>query len=375
MRAAAAAADAHARARAAASARAARRHRHRAHGAAGAAELGPARRHRLRGRSGRDRDARPARAPSYSCSPGPSARDVRELGAGSRSRSSSSTAPGRRRARWCASTRRWRRCRASRSRRAGASEYDRIRREPADFCVSTIEALAEVLQHRSSPTARRSIRCSLPFRAMVDRQERFAARGALAAAISDGYRERAAPPRADAGDAPRRRLVAPRLHPGRGQRLAGAPSASVTIRRRSTSSPAGRRRASATKRVVAPRRPLAPLTPHHIELDARAARRRRQRRGVAALVGGRSARPRRRRRAVGQLLHQPRGGRRAGLAAAAHRSARRAHAVVAAAARRHARGVRGAARATVTPLGLDGRGGRRLAALVSVLGTICGAAR
>jgi hypothetical protein len=30
---------------------------------------------------------------------------------------------------------------------------------------------------------------------------------------------------------------------------------------------------------------------------------------------------------------------------------------------------------TVTPLGLDGRGGRRLATLVSVLGTICGVAR
>ena len=56
-----------------------RRHRHRAHGAAGAAQLGPARGHRLCRRSGGDRRRSPAARRAICCSPAPEARDVREL--------------------------------------------------------------------------------------------------------------------------------------------------------------------------------------------------------------------------------------------------------------------------------------------------------
>jgi len=53
------------------------------------------------------------------------------------------------------------------------SDYDRIRKEPADFCVSTIEALTEVL-NVLEPDGAPFDPLLLPFRTMVDRQERFA---------------------------------------------------------------------------------------------------------------------------------------------------------------------------------------------------------
>ncbi|MBC8131819.1 MAG: DTW domain-containing protein, partial [Deltaproteobacteria bacterium] len=52
------------------------------------------------------------------------------------------------------------------------SEYHRIRRQPAEMCVSTIEALAEVLDI-IEPDSGPFDRLLDPFRAMVDRQERF----------------------------------------------------------------------------------------------------------------------------------------------------------------------------------------------------------
>ena len=142
------------------------------------------------------------------------------------------------------------------------SDY-RIRREPADFCVSTIEALTEVL-NVLEPDGVPFDPLLDPFRAMVDRQERFATE------IRSSRHQR-------------RERVAPRnQRPPLGARLAADWSRLVCIQGEANGWPvhhpdrqdpemvhfvACRPASGETyEAVVAPRRPLAPQTPHHIEL-------------------------------------------------------------------------------------------------------------
>jgi DTW domain-containing protein len=144
------------------------------------------------------------------------------------------------------------------------SDYDRIRREPADFCVSTIEALTEVL-NILEPDAEPFDPMLVPFRAMVDRQERFATE-----ICSSRHARRLRAP----GAAPPLTLAT---------RLAADWSRLVCIQGEANGWPArdparhdpeivhfvACRPATGAcfEAVVAPRRPLAPLTPRHIELD------------------------------------------------------------------------------------------------------------
>jgi len=145
---------------------------------------------------------------------------------------------------------------------ARPSDY-RIRRQPAELCVSTIEALAEVLGKLEGDPARFATLLQ-PFRAMVDAQLRYAAD---VAAKRHGLRDRRPrvkrrPPLAD-----RLAAVAPRLvyvygdangwpmrHP------AWRPAELVHwIARRAS----GER----LELVLAPRNPLGPNTARHVELD------------------------------------------------------------------------------------------------------------
>ncbi len=144
------------------------------------------------------------------------------------------------------------------------SAYDRIRREPADFCVSTIEALTEVL-NVLEPDGERFDPLLVPFHAMVDRQERFATEVA-----SSRHQKRHREP------APRGPTLA--------MRLAAAWPRLVCVQGEANGWPArdperhdpeivhfvACRPATGElyEAVVAPRRPLAPLTPRHIELPA-----------------------------------------------------------------------------------------------------------
>ena len=143
------------------------------------------------------------------------------------------------------------------------SVYDRIRREPADFCVSTIEALAAVLDVLE-PDGPRFDPMLVPFYAMVERQERFAVE---VAASRHQRRERAPRPR---GPTLAMRLCAewPRLVCIQGE-ANGWPARDPArhepeIVHFVACRPATGERYEA---VIAPRRPLAPLTPRHIELD------------------------------------------------------------------------------------------------------------
>jgi DTW domain-containing protein YfiP len=140
------------------------------------------------------------------------------------------------------------------------SGYHRIRREPADFCVSTIEALAEVLDVLE-PERGPFEPLLAPFRAMVDRQEWFAQE--IGAHRHKPKQPR--PPRPTLGQ----RLAAemphllcvhgeangwPAHHPDR------QPAELVQL---IAVRPATGERFDA---VLAPRRPMAPATPEHVEL-------------------------------------------------------------------------------------------------------------
>ena len=144
------------------------------------------------------------------------------------------------------------------------SDYDRIRREPADFCVSTIEALTEVL-NVLEPDGAPFDPLLVPFRAMVDRQERFAVE---VGTHRHARRERAARPR---GPTLAMRLLAewPRLVCIQGE-ANGWPARDPErhdpeIVHFVACRPATGERYEA---VIAPRRPLAPLTPRHIGVSA-----------------------------------------------------------------------------------------------------------
>lgn len=201
-------------------------------------------------------------APSYLLFPGPDARDVRQLsraqpitlvvvdGTWSQARTLVRLNPRLAALPRIAFTPRQR------------SAYDRIRKEPADFCVSTIEALAEVLSVLE-PDGEPFDPMLVPFHAMVARQERFASE---IGASRHQRRERPTRPR---GPTLAMRLAAawphlvcvqgeangwPARHPGRHE-----PEIVHFVAWR----PATGERYEA---VIAPRRPLAPLTPQHIEL-------------------------------------------------------------------------------------------------------------
>ncbi|MCU1279862.1 MAG: hypothetical protein JWM53_3408, partial [bacterium] len=246
------------------------------------------------------------------------------------------------------------------------SDYHRILREPADFFVSTIEALTEVL-NVLEPDGAPFDPLLLPFRAMVDRQEWFATE------VRTSRHQRRYP---------RARKRAPTL----AMRLGADWSRLVCVQGEANGWPArdparqdpeivhfvACRPATGElyEAVVAPRRPLAPMTPWHIELSAE-----RLAAGGSVEAWQRSweafcrpddlviqwgsfytnlaaadglALPRRRLDLRGELTQsslRPRGG-----------TLEECVALL---------------MPEVAPLGLDGRGGRRLAELVGVVTAIC----
>jgi len=143
------------------------------------------------------------------------------------------------------------------------SQY-RIRRQPSDMCLSTIEALAEVLS-LLEPEAGPFGRLLDPFRAMVERQERFVVevgarrhrrpvrpgRQSLRARLGDRLSrdwERLVCVQGDANAWPRRDPA--RRDPEIVHWVAHRPATGETF-----------------DVVVAPRRPLAPHTPAQVELS------------------------------------------------------------------------------------------------------------
>ncbi|MDB4968087.1 MAG: hypothetical protein JWN44_3776 [Myxococcales bacterium] len=145
------------------------------------------------------------------------------------------------------------------------SDY-RIRREPADFCVSTIEALTEVL-NVLEPDGAPFDPLLVPFRAMVDRQEWFANE------IRSSRHRRSY-----------RKAASARPRPTLGARLAAEWPQLVCVQGEANAWPVrdparqdpetvhfvAYRPASGERyeAVVAPRRTLAPSTPRHVELSA-----------------------------------------------------------------------------------------------------------
>lgn len=144
------------------------------------------------------------------------------------------------------------------------SAYDRIRREPADFCVSTIEALTEVL-NVLEPDGEPFDPLLVPFHAMVERQERFATE---VAASRHQRRDRKARAR---GPTLAMRLAAawPRLVCVQGE-ANGWPARDPARHEPEIVHFVACRPATGElyEAVIAPRHPLAPLTPRHIELPA-----------------------------------------------------------------------------------------------------------
>src|SRR5439155_20345473 len=144
------------------------------------------------------------------------------------------------------------------------SAYDRIRREPADFCVSTIEALTEVL-NVLEPDGEPFDPLLVPFHAMVERQERFASEVA-----SSRHQRRQRKTRARAPTLAMRLTAEwPRLVCIQGE-ANGWPARDPARHEPEIVHFVACRPATGElyEAVVAPRHPLAPLTPQHIGLPA-----------------------------------------------------------------------------------------------------------
>lgn len=141
----------------------------------------------------------------------------------------------------------------------------RIRRQPADFCVSTIEALAEVLGVLE-PGGERFERLLDPFHAMVERQRWFRDEVRTSRHRASPRAAGVTPAKALATrlDADWQRLVCvhgeanawPRHHPERQE----AETVHWVAHRPAT--------AETFQAVLAPRRVLGPATPKHVELSA-----------------------------------------------------------------------------------------------------------
>lgn len=144
------------------------------------------------------------------------------------------------------------------------SDY-RIRRQPAELCVSTIEALAEVLSIIEPPGLSFE-RLLDPFHAMVKQQEQFAtevhARRHQAAAAARAHDK---PPRFDA----RLRDMWSRIVCVQGEANAWPLSEPSRPQPEIVHWAAYRPATGETyEAIVAPREPLGPATPAHIELPA-----------------------------------------------------------------------------------------------------------
>jgi DTW domain-containing protein YfiP len=143
------------------------------------------------------------------------------------------------------------------------SEY-RIRREPADHCVSTIEALAEVLnilEPQQSPFDP----LLNPFRVMVDRQARFAVEVQESRHARRHPRVRPAPATlASRLTADWSRLVCI-YGEGNAWPVREASPHEPELVHFVASRPAT---GELYEALIAPRRPLAPATPHHVGLPA-----------------------------------------------------------------------------------------------------------
>lgn len=144
------------------------------------------------------------------------------------------------------------------------SDY-RIRREPADFCVSTIEALVEVLNVLEPERAPFDALLD-PFRAMVDRQIHFQT-------MVRSSRQRRA--KIDQRRRPRASLASRLAADWRNLVCVQGEANGWPMRDPNRHDPeivhfAACRPASGEiyEAIVAPRRPLAPLTPFHIDVPA-----------------------------------------------------------------------------------------------------------
>jgi len=146
---------------------------------------------------------------------------------------------------------------------ARPSLYGEIRREPADHCVATIEAIAHVLGYLEGDVERFA-QLLRPFAAMVDRQRYFATE------VATGRQHRNRGPR------PRRDPIHPILRTRRGDIVCVHGEANAWPRLHPQHEPPetvhwlARRleTGEAFESVIRPRRRLAPSTCYHIRLPA-----------------------------------------------------------------------------------------------------------
>jgi hypothetical protein len=193
----------------------------------------------------------------------------------------------------------------------------RIRREPADHCVATVEALAQVLGALEGD-AERFAALLRPFNAMIDTQLHYAR--TVRGARSRHALHRARHPRRPRTPALLRERAQDVvcLH---GEANAWPARAAAGHRAEIVHWLARRARTGETfEAIIAPRRPLAPLDPGHIRIAREQLAARRDVGRVPRALGGVGARRRRHLR-VGALSAGPHGGGRRGAVRRARRHA------------------------------------------------------